>query len=113
MTADPDIFCRGNFLVTVQRDAASTRLITRPAETPRIAALQKASIRERLSKNARWLKWKKDAETDKLVRVPTHPPEWASPAIEARGSWPGMRPGRGHGDPDPAPRRVNPRQARL
>ena len=92
MTADPEVFCRGNFLVTVHRDAASTKLITRPPESPRISALQKASIRERISKNAEWFKWRKHPDGEGMVQAPAHPPDWATAAIEARGHWPGMRP---------------------
>lgn len=83
------VFCRGQLLVHVVRDASKLAGIIHPGGAARIVALGAAGVRDRLTLAAEWLSVKE--KQGDLEEVPAHPPAWASPAIEARKSWPKMR----------------------
>jgi hypothetical protein len=89
--AAPEVFQRGNALVTVLRPAVppKTGAIDRPPGTPRIAPLVPAQLRETLSRVADFRKpvvRKGRAET-----VSAHPPDWCVAGVHARGHWHGVR----------------------
>lgn len=96
LSNDPNIYQRGNSLVTVLHDeirprAASRDLdVARPPGSPRIARLQRARIRELMTKHARWNKIRKGDQD--FEAVPAHPPDWSVNAVEARGRWHSIRP---------------------
>jgi hypothetical protein len=88
LSSDPTLFHRGGALVHILHDNAekTIRGISRPANAARIAIIRDASLRERLSAVARFVKLKKG----ELVQV--HPPAFCTSAVSARGCWPGIRP---------------------
>jgi hypothetical protein len=90
LARDPTLFHRGGALVHILHDHAekTVRGISRPANAARIAVVREASLRERLSAVARFMKRKKLEE--ELVHV--HPPAFCISAVAARGYWPGIRP---------------------
>ena len=90
LAEEPAIFHRGHQLVTVLRDGVRDRAILRPKNSPRIAALPSARLRELLAKNASWCKVRKGPHGGE-VKVEAHPPEWAVLGVAARGEWP-LRP---------------------
>jgi hypothetical protein len=91
LSADLALFQRNNALVQIQQDHGkkSLRGITRPANAPRISPLKEASLRERLSAVARFVKivYEEGEETKAQV----HPPGFCVAAVAARGDWPGVR----------------------
>ena len=88
---DPDLYQRGHLLVRVLREGP------RPddMETGRdpggltIVPIHAATLRERLTKYASWIKWKK--EDGEWILAPAHPPDWSVQAVLNRGSWEGVR----------------------
>jgi hypothetical protein len=56
------------------------------AGTPQIAALEQASLRERMAEIAQWVRY--DARTKSVVGA--HPPGWSVAAVHARGTWRGI-----------------------
>jgi hypothetical protein len=88
----PEVYQRGNALVTILRPAvvAGSR-ISRPEGTPRISLLAAAQLREIMARAVNFLKVVVDGNGEvKLVRA--HPPEWCVAGVYARGRWPGIRP---------------------
>jgi len=86
LVADPDLYQRGGSLVRVARDASHNGGVTRPEGSATIARLPSASLRERLTKYCSLVKHSRSGEL-----VATHPPPWLVAAVEARGTWPGIR----------------------
>jgi hypothetical protein len=87
----PNVYQRGNMLMTVIRDLTpKNRLILRPPGSPRIAPLPHPSLRELLTRWARWEKIRKTKEQGEET-TPAHPPDWAVAGVAARGSWPEIR----------------------
>lgn len=82
----PDVFHRGGALVHVIVDQGKLANITRPPGAPRIVPLPLARLRELMSDAATWLK------TTEEGLKPAHPPDWAVRGVEARGTWPALRP---------------------
>lgn len=84
------IYQRGGTLVHVVRDEipAGGRII-RACGAPRIVQVSQPRLREALSDSASWMQGKRTEEG--MQWVPAHPPEWAVRAVEARGTWPGVR----------------------
>ena len=88
---DPDLYQRGHLLVRVLREGP------RPddMETGRdpggltIVPIHAATLRERLTKYASWIKWKK--EDGEWILASAHPPDWSVQAVLNRGSWEGVR----------------------
>jgi hypothetical protein len=89
--AAPEVYQRGNQLVTVLRPPARTKdKIKRPAGTPRISPLPPACLRDILT---RVVQFKKRVEAKEgLQERPAHPPEWCVAGVEGRGHWPDLRP---------------------
>lgn len=84
---DDSLFQRAGALVHVVRDPGPVRGLTRVENTPRVARVPLANLRERLARAAAWVR--KDREGNHLA---AHPPEWAVRAVEARGEWTAIRP---------------------
>lgn len=82
----PDVFHRGGALVHVITDEGRLANIIRPPGAPRIVPLPLARLRELMSDAARWLK-----QTEEGWK-PAHPPDWAVRGVDARGTWPALRP---------------------
>lgn len=84
-----DVYCRGQLLVHVVRDASKLAGIVHPGGAARIVPLGSAGVRDRLTAAAEWVSIKE--RQGEIEEVPAHPPAWAAPAVEARKSWPRMR----------------------
>ena len=92
LAADPDLYQRGHMLVRVLREGP------RPddMETGRdpggltIVPIHAATLRERLTQYACWVKKTKRPDGEE-VYWPVHPPDWVVPAVLNRGSWEGVR----------------------
>jgi hypothetical protein len=89
LKADPLIFERGVLVTIVAHAGGENHGIHRPADAPRIMALSKAGLRERLTEVAKFVKrkWKKSGEVLEHI----HPPEFCPDAVIVRGYWPGIR----------------------
>lgn len=70
--------------------AVKTRHLSLPASI-RISPLERATLRERLARCARWQE-ERQGDGDTPIRVDVHPPRWCVEAVHARGTWPGIRP---------------------
>ena len=86
LAKDESIYQSGNRLVRVLHDEVTVDGIERPVNSPHIARVQLATLRERLSKCVRFLKPDKDGEL-----VPAHVPDFVVKAVAARGQYPGIR----------------------
>ena len=92
LAADPDLYQRGHMLVRVLREGP------RPddMDTGRdpggltIVPIHAATLRERLTQYACWVKKTKRPDGEE-VYWPVHPPDWVVPAVLNRGSWEGVR----------------------
>jgi hypothetical protein len=91
LARDESLFQRGGTLVQILRDHGKKTLkgITRPENAPRIMPLREASLRERLSAVARFVKRKETDEGEQVDQI--HPPAFCVAAVAARGHWPGVR----------------------
>jgi len=83
------VYCRGQLLVHVVRDASKLAGIIHPGGSARIVPLGTAGVRDRLTLAAEWVSLKE--KQGELEETPAHPPAWAAPAVEARKSWPRVR----------------------
>jgi hypothetical protein len=86
---DDSIFERGALVTVVAHDGGEQQGIHRPAGAPKIMALTKAGVRERLTKVAKFTKrkWTKSGEVFEHI----HPPDFCPDAVIVRGYWPGIR----------------------
>lgn len=91
LAADQAIFQRTGTLVQILHDHGPKTLkgIQRPANAPRIVLIREASLRERLTKVARFVKRRESEDGDEVVQV--HPPAFCTSAVAARGHWPAVR----------------------
>ena len=89
--SDQVVFQRGGALVQIHHDHSPRNLkgIKRPANTPRIVIIKEASLRERLTAVARFVKRKETDEGEEINHV--HPPAFCISAVAARGYWSGVR----------------------
>ena len=73
LAADQSVFQRGGLLVQILHDHSPETLkgIRRPANSPRIVGIREASLRERLSFVARFVKKKDSEDGEELIQV--HP----------------------------------------
>lgn len=87
---DADVYQRDGFLVRVIDDVEEQHQkgIRRPVG-PRIEHLPEASLREKLSAVARWVR--EVGRHDGVVEVPTSPPATCVKAVAARGTWSRIR----------------------
>lgn len=76
---DPNLFQRAEALVEIRGGEMN--------RAPVIRALAVASLRDRVSRYAKFMVLNKDREL-----VPAHPPKWCVDALYARGTYPGIRP---------------------
>lgn len=93
LAVEPNVYQRGNALVTILRDPSQTkhRKIDRPKGSPRIVPLPCPRIRDLMTKTAEWKAEHRDRNGD-ISTVPAHPPDWAIKGVDARGEWPQIRP---------------------
>jgi hypothetical protein len=93
LAVEPDVYQRGNALVTILRDPSRHKRekIHRPMGSPRIAPLPNPRLRELLTKTAAWKRTRRDRNGD-IETEPAHPPDWAINGVAARGDWSEIRP---------------------
>jgi hypothetical protein len=91
LAGDREIYTRGFALVTVQSCGGATRRFNRPPGSPRICEVPQAQLRERLTRQAEWVKERVDRGGE-VFYVPVNPPDWSVAAVVARAVWPGIRP---------------------
>ena len=84
---DTTLFQRSGSLVHILHDQGPKKLkgIIRPANAPRIVIVREASLRERLTAVARFVKRMENSISQ------VHPPEFCTRAVAARGYWSGIR----------------------
>jgi hypothetical protein len=83
------VYCRGQLLVHVVKDASRLAGVIHPSGSLRIVSLGTAGVRDRLTAAADWVTLKE--RQGEVEEVPAHPPAWAAPAVEARKTWPKIR----------------------
>jgi hypothetical protein len=89
LSGDDGLYQRGGSLVRVVRDDSPAAAGVRRKLAPRIEAIPREILRERLSAAATWVTIR---ETQDSVReLATHPPGWCVNAVHARGSWTSFR----------------------
>lgn len=88
---DKSLYQRGGALVQIQRDHSlkSLKGIVRPPNAPRIIPLREPTLRERLTKVARFVT--KQETEDGMKTTHVHPPSSCVKAVAARGHWPMQR----------------------
>jgi hypothetical protein len=86
---EPDLYQRGGALVRVLNEPAPGSGSIRRPTGPRIDPLPAATLRERLTRCASWVKVQHTESGERVV--PVHPPDWCVPAVHARGDWPAVR----------------------
>ncbi len=89
LNQDPDLFQRGGMLVRVLRDDQVQDGIIRRQGAGTIRSLPQASLRERMTQFAVFVRL--TSKGDDIVEVPTHPTQWLVAAVDARGQWSGIR----------------------
>ncbi len=86
----PDLYQRGGSLCRIvritSRPGDELRL---PNDTPAIRPMSGATLRERLTDCATWVRMGKEGW------IPAHPPQWSYMAVGDRGEYPGIHPLRG------------------
>ncbi|HWV39249.1 MAG TPA: hypothetical protein VN033_12340 [Vulgatibacter sp.] len=88
---DPDLYQRGGMLVRIESGDGGRKVrgIESPPDTPRIVRLPDASLREALTRRARFVRVK--VADGVPTTTPAHPPDWVVRAVAARGTWDGIR----------------------
>jgi NrS-1 polymerase HBD domain len=86
LTADLDLYQRGNVLVRVLREKHSNDGVIRPEGSATIVQVPMANLRERMTRHAHFTK---NGPQDSIV--PAHPVLWLVAGVDARGEWPGIR----------------------
>jgi hypothetical protein len=81
------IYQRGRALCHVVEGTEPPRGIARQKDSPRIAQIPFARLRERLADAAVWYRPAGESERERI-----HPPDWVVKAIVARGRWEGVQP---------------------
>ncbi len=89
LASDDSIFQRGGKLVHVVTGDTHDG-IDRPDNAPRILSISLATLRERLTLNARFVTETKTEDGERETK-PAHPPKWNVEAVAARGHWSGIR----------------------
>ncbi|MGL6074030.1 MAG: hypothetical protein ACRC8S_07705, partial [Fimbriiglobus sp.] len=89
LAVEPDLYQRGGLLTRVITEAEAPDRLLKRTMSARIEPIPSASLRERLTRVAEWVRVK--ATKDDAELVPAHPPEWCVNAIMARGEWSGIR----------------------
>lgn len=97
LRADPDLYRRGDLLVTVDTEAEDEIALTarstirNTAGAPKVTPLSAHVIGCRLPALAEFYQWRK-TKSGEDVAVDAHPPAWLVQAIHTRGHYPGVRP---------------------
>ncbi|MGL6074029.1 MAG: hypothetical protein ACRC8S_07700, partial [Fimbriiglobus sp.] len=89
LAREPDLYQRGGLLTRVITEAEAPDRLLKRTMSARIEPIPSASLRERLTRVAEWVRVK--ATKDDMELVPAHPPEWCVNAIMARSQWAGIR----------------------
>jgi putative DNA primase/helicase len=87
LSADPDLYQQGGYLVHVVRVDPSSATPARPEGTPEIRRVEVETLREELSRYASW-----ERRGSKGEYVECHPPKDVAAAVRKRGQWFGIRP---------------------
>ena len=88
--AYPDLYQRGGSLARIVRIVSKPGDKLRlPDDTPAIRSMSGATLRERLTDCAHWVRMGKEDW------IPAHPPQWSYLAVGDRGEYPGIPPLRG------------------
>lgn len=92
LAKDEAVFQRAGLLVGIVSDATEPKSaigLRRPEGAARITTLPHSVVREKLTKNARFVKVVETADGE--IRNHSHPPAWCVNAVAERGSWRGIR----------------------
>jgi hypothetical protein len=89
LAADPSLYQRGAMLVRVLRDGSPAAAGVRRPLAPRIEAIPRELLRERLTAVASWVSLRETKIG--AQESPAHPPGWCVGAVHARGTWEGIR----------------------
>lgn len=96
LAADPDLYVRGESLVTVVDEAEDTAkllggvLMRKTKGSPRIVMMGESSLACHLSRYMRFFTWRKDKSGEDYP-ADCHPPTWLVRGIAGRGFWEGIR----------------------
>jgi hypothetical protein len=85
---DGTVFQRADALVRITQlpfDSEEEK-VTRAAGTPTINVIPTAMVRDRLTANAKFVKWVQRSEG--WILIPAHPPNWCVSAVASYGTWP-------------------------
>lgn len=88
LAADPNLYQQGGHLVRVVRVDPSEATPQKPDGTPEVRRIATETLREQLSRYARWEKF--DIRAD--AWIPCAPPQDVAAAVSKRGEWRGLRP---------------------
>ena len=87
---DPNVYSRSRELVRIlrepRRDGGDDDVYVRPENSPAIASVPLATLREKLASSASWV-----VNKPKVGLASAHPPDWSVRAVHARGQWDGIR----------------------
>jgi hypothetical protein len=89
----PDVFQRGNALVTILPESQprpSKKRVRRSPGSVRISVLPPPQVRKLLTRQASWLTAYRTRDGKERLEE-THPPDWAVSAVATLGYWPGVR----------------------
>jgi hypothetical protein len=86
----PQVFQRGNRLVTIIRDAKNSKRFLRAANTPVISVLAVESIQELMTTVVEFKKTVVNTKGESKT-VAAHPPSWSPKQVAARGTWEHIR----------------------
>ena len=97
LRADPDLYYRGESLVTVIRESSnlvhltSQTTMVNVAGSPKIITLADPVIGTRITSFAEFFKWRTGRDGE-MTMVSAHPPDWLIKSIATRKYWPNIRP---------------------
>lgn len=87
--SDKSIYQRGGLLVRVTYDDSPAASGIRRPLAPRIEAIPREILRERLAAAATWISLRETQNS--VIETPAHPPGWSVSAVHSRGRWRGIR----------------------
>jgi hypothetical protein len=88
-----NLYARGGMLVRVVRTGAGPErrtAVRRPADSPVVRPVAPATLRELLTRAARFVQIRGTGE--KQEKVPAHPPGWCVAGVHEAGRWPRVKP---------------------
>ncbi|MGB0716811.1 MAG: hypothetical protein ACPGXK_13090 [Phycisphaerae bacterium] len=86
LKADPNLYQRGGMLVRVMRERNTNDGVSRTQGSVTIQMVPTANLRERMTRYATF-----SCMNGKKEEKPCHPKQWIVRAVEARGTWEGIR----------------------